>query len=91
LRGYIGFVIVGALVIATEHSCNEIGVTRLFGLLFLCFCVYGSFAISRKYRGRPAGWKKAIVIVPIATIGLVLVLYAPAITCASVKYKHLCA
>jgi hypothetical protein len=97
LRGYVGIAIVGVLVLGADHWFGAIGVTRLFGLLFLSACAYGCFAptftvsAGNTEVARLAGWKKAIALVPLSAIGLVLVLYAPAITCVSSKYKHLCA
>ena len=96
MRRYIGMAILVALVLAANHWYGPIGLTRLIGTLFLCVGVYGCFApsFSVSFGGteiaKLTGWKKAAAIVPISALGLSFVLYAPAITCVSQKYKHLC-
>ena len=96
MRGYIGMAIVVALALAINHWYGPIGVTRLWGALFLCGGVYGCFAPSfsvsfgRTEIAKLTGWRKAFAIVPISALGLSIALYAPAITCATQKYKHLC-
>lgn len=97
MHKYIGMVIVFALTLATDHWFGAIGVTRLFGLFFLCACLYGCFApritisAGNIEIGKLTGWSKVFALVPLSAVGLMLVLYAPAITCVSSKYKHLCA
>lgn len=97
MREYIGLAIVVALVLATDHWFGAIGVTRFFGLFFLCACAYGCFAPRITVSagsieiGELTGWSKAFALVPFSALGLLLVIYAPAITCVSTKYKHLCA
>lgn len=97
MRGYIGTAVLVALVLATDHWFGAIGVTRFVGLIFLCGCVHGCFApritasAGHIKIGELTGWNKAFALVPISGLGLLLVLYAPAITCISTKYKHLCA
>ncbi|MDM4767193.1 hypothetical protein [Pelomonas sp. SE-A7] len=97
MRGIIGLAVVVALAFATDHWFGAIGVTRLFGLLVLGACVYACFAPSFTIAAgnteiaKLTGWKKVAALVPLGAVGLALVLYAPAVTCISSKYKHLCA
>lgn len=95
MRRLIGLAVVVAHAIATDHWFGAIGVTRFFGLLVLCACLYACFAPSFRISAgntevaKLTGWKKAVALVPLGAIGLALVAYAPAITCISSKYKHL--
>lgn len=97
MRRFIGLAVAVALAIATNHWVGAIGVTRLFGLLVLCACVYACFAQSFRISAgstevaKLTGWKKAVALVPLGAIGLALVVYGPEITCISYKYRHLCA
>jgi hypothetical protein len=97
MRGYIGMTIVVTLAFAADHWFGAIGVTRFVGLLFLGACAYGWIVPSFKVHigsteiANLTGWKKAIALVPLSTFSLMVVFYAPAITCVSSKYKHLCA
>jgi hypothetical protein len=64
--------------------------------VFLLFAVWGiwtpSIAVSAgNYQVTSlSGWEKALVLIPAAVIGVVLMLYAPEITCMGTRYRRLC-
>jgi uncharacterized membrane protein YoaT (DUF817 family) len=97
MHGIISVAILAAVVVATEHWFGPIGVTRLFGLLFVAGAMYGcvapSFTVSLGSSEvvRLTRWKKLFAVVPTAVAGLFIALFAPEITCVSTKYKYLCA
>ena len=97
MRSIVAFTVVAASVLATEHWFGAVGVTRLFGLMFIGGAVYACFAPSFSVTLgeteviRLNGWYKLFAIVPTAAIGLAVAAYAPQIACISTKYKHLCA
>jgi len=96
MKGYGGMVIAALAGYVVEARYGPIGLTRLFGALFLLFAVWGiwapSIAVSagRYPVGNLSGWKKAFALVPAAAIGLLMILYAPQITCFGSRYQHLC-
>lgn len=97
MRNYLGVICIGGLVLAIDHWFGPIGVTLCFGVLFLCAAAYGCIAPSLRVSagsfelGRLSGWRKGWLLLPITLLGLLLVAYAPAITCLASKYRPLCA
>ena len=94
---YVGVIALGVLAFAAHHWWGPIGVTRLFGAAFFGGAVWACFAPSLPVSfgdtevARLTGWMKAIVLVPAGALGLAVLVYAPAVTCISYKYKYLCA
>lgn len=80
----------------TDSQYGPIGSTRLWGILFFLAAVYFcflpevpfSFGNVEVFRFR--GWWKAFVIIPTATLGILVAIYAAPMTCSATKYQHLC-
>ena len=83
---YLGFALLVAAFFVTGHFWGPIGRTRLMGLCFMAYSVYGWFA----WQSEPHALPKAWVLVPLFVAGLAFAAYAPAITCALSRYEHLC-
>jgi hypothetical protein len=88
--------IVGGLGLLVWHWYGPIGSTRYIGLLWLSVAMWASFSPNLEIYGnaklwlRLVGGRKLVVTIPIATISLGLLIYAPEITCSSASYAHLC-
>lgn len=96
MRKYLGLIIGVPLSLAVNHWYGPIGVTRLFGLFFIlagiCCCFAGELPVyfGRTEVARLRGMTKALAIVPVISMGLGAVIYAPSLTCMSYRYHHLC-
>ncbi len=97
MRDYLGVICLGGLVLAIDHWFGPVGVTRCVGALFLCAAAHGCVAPSLRVSagpfelGRLSGWRKGWLLLPITVAGLLLLVYAPVITCLASKYRLLCA
>jgi hypothetical protein len=93
---YLPLVAFGGLWLAVEHWHGPIAGTRLFGAAFVVGAIWGTFASSfsvslgSKELARLQGWRKLLATVPLASLGLATVIYAPEFTCLATKYKNLC-
>ncbi|MFC5549469.1 hypothetical protein [Massilia aerilata] len=93
---YLGMAALVAVCFAVDYLFGPIGTKRLVGAFFLLFAAIGIGApeVGFGFKGFEEwplrGWKKAFVLVPAAAIGIVLLVYATEITCASHRYRHLC-
>lgn len=93
----IGPPIALAVIVGVGWWLDAIWQTRLFGSVFVLIGVWGSFAPNVRVSfgdaevGRLRGWHKAWVLIPTATLGLLVVTCAPQIVCFSRKYQPLCA
>jgi hypothetical protein len=93
---YAGLIIIVPLLMWTDSQYGPIGGTRLWGiftcLFAVCFCFVPEVPISfgnvEVFRFK--GWWKAFVIIPTATLGILVVIYAAPITCSATKHRHLC-
>ena len=89
-------VTVGGLGLATWHLFGPIAGARYVGVLWLAVALWASFSPSLEVYGntklcfRLLGWKKLGVTIPLATLSLGLLIYAPEITCSIARYAHLC-
>ena len=96
MRGYGGMVLMVLIGYMVDDRYGPIGVTRLFGAMFLLAAIWMirepslTISLGRHPVGSVSGWKKAFVLVPAALIGLALLVYAPEITCWPSRYRHLC-
>jgi hypothetical protein len=96
MMGYGAAVIAGLAWYLVETQFGPIGGTRFFGALFLLFAAWGIWAPSiavlvGNYQVTSlSGWEKAFVLIPAAVIGVMLMLYAPEITCMGTRHRHLC-
>jgi hypothetical protein len=93
---YLGMAALIAAFFVVDMLFGPIGTKRLVGAFFLLFATLGIGAPElefsfKGFEGWPLrGWKKAFILVPAAAIGIVLLVYAPEITCASYRHRHLC-
>jgi hypothetical protein len=96
MSGYFGLVIAALLWIAVDQSYGPIGDIRLVGGFFMGFAIYAIWIPQLEIRlgqhsvGQVGGWKKGIVLVLVASIGIAVLVYAPEITCLDSRYRHLC-
>lgn len=96
MHKYLALILGVPLSLAVNHWYGPIGVTRLFGVLFvlagICCCFVGELPVhfGRFEVARLRGMSKAWVIVPLISLGIAAVIYAPSLTCISYKYRQLC-
>jgi hypothetical protein len=96
MKGYGGMVVTALAWYLVKAEFGPIGGTWFSGALFLLFAAWGiwapSIAVSMgNYEVTSlTGWEKAFVLIPAAVIGVVLMLYAPEITCMANRYRYLC-
>jgi hypothetical protein len=94
---YLPLVAFSSLWLAVEHWYGPIAGTRLFGVAFVAGAIWGTiapsfnFSLGPKVVARLQGWKKLLATVPLASLGLAIVIYAQEFTCIATKHKHLCA
>jgi hypothetical protein len=88
--------IVCGIALAVWRWYGPIGSVRYIALLWLFVALWASFSPNLEIYGnsklwlRLAGWMKLIVTIPVATLSVWLLIYAPEITCATARYAHLC-
>jgi hypothetical protein len=88
--------IVGGLALAVWHWYGPIGSVRYIALLWLFVALWASFSPNLEIYGntklwlRLVGWRRLVFTIPIATLSIGLLIYAPEITCAAARYAHLC-
>ena len=89
-------VTVGGLGLATWQLLGPVAGARYVGILWLAIALWASFSPSlevyanTKLWFRLVGWKKLVVTIPLATLSLGLLIYAPEITCSMARYAHVC-
>lgn len=96
MRNSIVFAAIVLTFFALNGALHPFDMTRLFGFLWVGANVYFCFAkelpvhLGNHEVGRLKGWSKAWVIVPMTILGVLIVMYAPEVTCMSRRQRHLC-
>ncbi|MFG6459122.1 hypothetical protein [Roseateles sp. BYS96W] len=93
----VGVIACVIFLLAADHFGGPIAYMRAFGLLWVLAVVWSLFVkelpirLGKEELGRVRGTAKAFFVIPALALGLLLIAYAPEVTCWSQKYKHLCA
>ena len=94
---WVTFILLVTIMTAAGIIGGPIAQTRTFSVIWLTGTAWLAFAKEIPFffgdveAFRLRGWAKVFLIVPALAIGLLLLIYAPEVTCLPQKRKHLCA
>ncbi|WP_457388624.1 hypothetical protein [Roseateles sp. P5_E1] len=94
---YVGLILLVALMVAAGIFGGPIAQIRIFSVIWLAGTAWLAFAkeipffLGDVQAFRLRGWAKLFIVLPALAIGLLLLIYAPEVSCLSYRRKTLCA